>query len=305
MDPAFTVLRPHLRDLGGLVVRRLLPAHPTRSVGPFVFFDHFGPVTFAPGQGIDVRPHPHIGLATVTYLFEGALMHRDSLGTVQRIEPGDVNWMVAGRGIVHSERSDARERAAGSAMHGLQTWVALPKAQEESPPAFTHVARDRLPGFARDGVTGVVVAGRAFGHAAPVPALSDTLYVALALSAGARIEIPPEHEERAVYAIEGEIAIDGTPLALHHLGVLPPGCAITLSASIASRAMLVGGAALDGERIIWWNFVSSSRERIESAKDDWRAQRFGHVPGETEFIPLPDTPATRTPTPEPGAGTVP
>jgi redox-sensitive bicupin YhaK (pirin superfamily) len=305
MDPSIIVLRPHLRDLGGLMVRRLLPAHPTRSVGPFVFFDHFGPVTFAPGQGFDVRPHPHIGLATVTYLFEGALMHRDSLGTVQRIEPGDVNWMVAGRGIVHSERSDARERAAGSPMHGLQTWVALPKAQEESAPAFTHVGRERLPAFARDGVTGVVVAGRAFGYAAPVSTLSETLYVALALSAGARLEVPPEHEERAVYAIEGEIAIDGAPLALHHLCVLPPGRAVTVSASIASRAMLVGGAALDGERTIWWNFVSSSRERIESAKEDWAAQRFGHVPGETEFIPLPDTAATRAPAPEPGAGSVP
>jgi redox-sensitive bicupin YhaK (pirin superfamily) len=301
-----TVLRPHLRDLGGLVVRRLLPAYPTRSVGPFVFFDHFGPVTFGPGQGIDVRPHPHIGLATVTYLFEGALMHRDSLGTVQRIEPGDVNWMVAGRGIVHSERSDTRERAAGSAMHGLQTWVALPRAQEEAPPAFTHVARERLPGFAADGVTGVVVAGHAFGHAASVPTLSDTLYVALALSAGARIEVPAEHEQRAVYAIEGDIAIDGTPLALHHMAVLPPDRPVVVSAPIASRAMLVGGGALDGERFIWWNFVSSSRERIEAAKADWREQRLGHVPGETEFIPLPDSPPTRGPqTPEPGAGTVP
>jgi redox-sensitive bicupin YhaK (pirin superfamily) len=297
------LVRPHLRDLGGLVVRRLLPGHPIRAVGPFVFFDHFGPVTFAPGQGIDVRPHPHIGLATVTYLFDGALMHRDSLGSVQRIEPGDVNWMVAGRGIVHSERSGPAERAAGSAMHGLQTWVALPRAHEEAPPAFAHVSRSFLPAFEQDGVDGVVVAGRAFGHTAPVPTLTDTLYVALTLTDGSRIQIPAEHEERAVYAIEGELSLDGAPLPLHHMVALPPGQRVVLSAAAPSRAMLVGGAALDGERIVWWNFVSSSRERIEAAKEDWRAQRFGHVPGETEFIPLP--PASERATPEPGAGTVP
>ena len=297
-----SLLRPHLRDLGDLVVRRLLPAHPTRSVGPFVFFDHFGPVTFAPGQGIDVRPHPHIGLATVTYLFAGALMHRDSLGTVQRIEPGDVNWMTAGRGIVHSERSDARERAAGSAMHGLQTWVALPHEHEEAPPGFVHVESARLPRFERDGVQGVVVAGRAFGATSPAPTFTETLYVALDLAGDAVIELPAEHEERAVYAIEGDLALDGSPLPLHHLAVLPAGGSVTLSARSPSRAMLVGGAPLDGERVIWWNFVSSSRSRIEAAKDDWRAQRFGRVPGDHEFIPLPDTPV---PPPEPGAGTVP
>ena len=301
---AFTLLRPHLRDLGGLVVRRLLPAHPTRAVGPFVFFDHFGPVTFAPGQGIDVRPHPHIGLATVTYLFEGALMHRDSLGTVQRIEPGDVNWMTAGRGIVHSERTDARERAAGSAMHGLQTWVALPRAHEEAAPGFVHVEGARLPRFGAAGVQGVVVAGRAFGLTSPVPTFTDTLYAALTIDAGASFSVPAEHAERAVYAIAGEILLDGTPLPLHHLAVLPAGRVVTLTAQSTARAMLVGGAPLDGERVIWWNFVSSSRERIETAKDDWRAQRFGAVPGETEFIPLPETPPP-SPPPEPAAGTIP
>ena len=301
-----TLLRPHLRDLGGLVVRRLLPAHPTRSVGPFVFFDHFGPVTVAPGQGIDVRPHPHIGLATVTYLFDGAMMHRDSLGTVQRIEPGDVNWMTAGRGIVHSERSDARERAAGSAMHGLQTWVALPRTHEEVAPGFVHVERARLPVHEQDGVRATVVAGRAFGLTAPVPTFAETLYAAVELAAGAKITVPADHAERGIYAVDGELTLDGEPLPQHHLAVLPAGRPGVLAARSAGRAMLVGGAPLDGERVIWWNFVSSSRARIEAAKDDWRAQRFGRVPGETEFIPLPDTPAAPPqPPPEPGAGSVP
>jgi redox-sensitive bicupin YhaK (pirin superfamily) len=300
---AITLVPPHLRDLGGLVVRRLLPSHPVRAVGPFVFFDHFGPVGFQPGQGFDVRPHPHIGLATVTYLFDGAIVHRDSLGTVQRIEPGDVNWMTAGRGIVHSERSDTRERATGATAHGLQTWVALPRAAEEAAPGFVHVGRTRLPRFEREGVQGVVVAGHAFGLEAPVPTFSDTLYVALDLAAGASCELPAEHAERSVYAIEGDITIDGAAIPAHHLGVLPPARTLTLRAHTAARAMLVGGAPLDGERFIWWNFVSSSRERIEAAKDDWRAQRFGRVPGETEFIPLPDTPSARAePPPEPGKG---
>jgi len=299
-----TLVRPHLRDLGGLVVRRLLPSHPIRAVGPFVFFDHFGPVAFQPGQGIDVRPHPHIGLATVTYLFDGALMHRDSLGTVQRIEPGDVNWMTAGRGIVHSERSDVRERAAGATVHGLQTWVALPHADEETAPGFAHVEGARLPRFARDGARGVVVAGRAFGLAAPVPTFSDTLYVALELAAGAAFEVPAEHAERAVYAIDGDVAVDDEPVPGFHLALLPAGRTAVVRARTAARAMLVGGAALDGERVIWWNFVSSSRDRIEAAKAQWREQRFGHVPGETEFIPLPDTPVPAPP-PEPAAGTIP
>ena len=302
MDP-LTLVRPHVRDLGDLAVRRLLPSHPVRSVGPFVFFDHFGPVDFAPGAGIDVRPHPHIGLATVTYLFEGAILHRDSLGSVQRIEPGDVNWMTAGRGIVHSERSDARERAAGSRLHGLQTWVALPRAHEEDPPAFVHLDRSRLPVLEAPGLRVVVVAGHAFGLASPVPTFGATLYAALELAPGARVSIDDEHAERAVYAIEGEVALDGQPVPLHHLALLPAARTGVLEARSRARAMLVGGAPLDGERIIWWNFVSSSRERIEQAKDDWRGARFAKVPGETEFIPLPDTPVTRSvPPPEPGKG---
>jgi redox-sensitive bicupin YhaK (pirin superfamily) len=300
---ATALLRPHLRDLGDLVVRRLLPAHPTRSVGPFVFFDHFGPVDFAPGEGIDVRPHPHIGLATVTYLFAGALMHRDSLGTVQRIEPGDVNWMTAGRGIVHSERTDAPERAVGGPVHGLQTWVALPREDEEAPPAFVHVPAARLPRFTQPGVRGVVVAGRAFGHTAPGHTFSDTLYVALELEAGARLGVPDEHAERGVYVVSGDVALDDMAVPEHHLAVLPAGARPALSAATAARVMLVGGAPLDGERIIWWNFVARSRERIEAAKDDWRAQRFGQVAGDTEFIPLPDTPVSQPePPPPPGKG---
>ena len=300
---AMTLVKPHLRDLGGLVVRRLLPSHPIRAVGPFVFFDHFGPVAFQPGQGIDVRPHPHIGLATVTYLFDGALMHRDSLGTVQRIEPGDVNWMTAGRGIVHSERTDARERDSGATMHGLQTWVALPHADEETAPGFFHVERQRLPRFERAGVRGVVVAGWAFGYTAPVPTFTDTLYVALELAAGAALEIAAEHVERGVYAIEGEMTVDDEPVPAYHLAVLPAARTVTLRARTPARALLVGGAPLDGERIIWWNFVSSSRERVEAAKAQWREQRFGQVPGETEFIPLPETPVPKAP--EPASGSVP
>ena len=311
---AITLIRPHLRDLGGLVVRRLLPSHPVRSVGPFVFFDHFGPVEFAPGTGIDVRPHPHIGLATVTYLFAGALEHRDSLGTVQRIAPGDVNWMTAGRGIVHSERTGAADRAAGHAMHGLQTWVALPRADEEAAPAFFHAPRATLPRFEQDGVTGVVVAGRAFGATAPVPTFSDTLYVALTLPAGTRIELPAEHAERAIYAVDGELAVDGEALTAAHLGVLPTGRTVVLQAASAARAVLVGGAPLDGGRLLWWNFVSSSRERIVAAQSAWQAQRMGAVPGDPEFIPLPETPLPATvpespvedtSAPEPGAGSIP
>jgi redox-sensitive bicupin YhaK (pirin superfamily) len=297
MDDA--LLRPHLRDLGGLVVRRLLPSHPVRAVGPFVFFDHFGPVTFAPGDGIDVRPHPHIGLATVTFLFDGALVHRDSLGTVQRIAPGDVNWMTAGRGIVHSERTGDADRAAGHAMHGLQTWVALPGPDEEAPPAFVHTPAAALPGFARDGVRGVVAAGHAFGLVSPVPTFVPTLYVALELDAGAAIEVPDEHVERAVYAVEGDLTIDDAPLAPQHMLALAPGRPRTLRALGRARAMLVGGAPLDGERVLWWNFVSTSRARIEAAKEDWRAGRFGGVPGETEFIPLPDTAVPQPPPPGP------
>ena len=288
MAVPLTLLRPHVRDLGGFAVRRVLPASTHRTVGPFIFFDHFGPVDFPAGQGIDVRPHPHIGLATVTYLFAGAILHRDSLGSVQKIVPGDVNWMTAGRGIVHSERSDARERNAGATMHGLQTWVALPTALEETPPAFTHVPGAQLPRFDVEGARVTVVAGHAFGRRAPTPTHSDTLYAALAMPAGTTVGIPREHEQRAVYAVEGDVAVDGTPLTDAHMAVVESDDAFSIHARSDATVMLVGGARPDGERFIWWNFVASSRERIDAAKATWQAQQFGQVPGETEFIPLPD-----------------
>jgi redox-sensitive bicupin YhaK (pirin superfamily) len=282
------ILSPHLRDLGGFSVRRVLPAHDRQMIGPFIFFDHFGPAQFAPGQGVDVRPHPHIGLATVTYLFDGALMHRDSLGSAQRIAPGDVNWMTAGRGIVHSERSAPEDRAAGIRMHGLQTWVALPLALEDKEPSFTHVGKADLPRIDRDGAQIVVVAGHAFGRRAPTPTTSETLYAAVRLSAGAALEVPVEHEERAVYVVDGDVTIDDTRVPEARMAVLDSDRVARVSASTPATIMLVGGAAIDGERIIWWNFVASSRERIENAKEKWRAQQYGKVPGDDEFIPLPE-----------------
>jgi redox-sensitive bicupin YhaK (pirin superfamily) len=282
------ILAPHVRDLGGFTVRRVLPAFERKTVGPFIFFDHMGPVAFAPGEGIDVRPHPHIGLATVTYLFEGAILHRDNLGNVQRIEAGDVNWMTAGRGIVHSERTAPDDRARGIRMHGLQTWVALPRAQEAAEPSFTHVGRERLPRLEQDGVRLTLVAGHAFGLVAPTPTFSDTLYVAAELEAGASFLVATEHEERAVYVVSGEVTVDGDPVPEGHMAVLPDGDEALVQARSDARVMLVGGAKLDGDRFIWWNFVSSSREAIEQAKSDWREQRHAPIAGETEFIPLPE-----------------
>jgi len=284
---AITLLEPHTKDLGGFEVRRLLPGFPRKMVGPFVFFDHMGPVRFAPGLGVEVRPHPHIGLATVTYLFEGAIMHRDSLGTVQRIEPGDVNWMVAGAGIVHSERSSPEDRAAGAPLHGIQTWLALPLAHERTGPAFSHHPNATLPLVAGQGTEMRVVAGHAWGKRSPVPTYSDVLYVAAQMNAGSRIDLPPEHEERGVYLVEGEVTLDGAPLEGRHMAVLEEGRTATIAAVTAARVMLLGGAKMDGDRHIWWNFVASSREAIEEAKTRWRDGRFAPVPGETEFIPLP------------------
>jgi len=282
------LLKPHVRDIGGLQVRRLLPAATQRMVGPFIFFDHMGPAGFAPGDGMDVRPHPHIGLATVTYLFEGAIMHRDSLGMVQPIRPGDVNWMVAGSGIVHSERTPDEERARGMRIHGLQTWVALPKAHEDIAPAFSHHPKATLPTVVLPGVEMRVVAGNAYGETAPTPVLSPTLYVAIEAAPGACFPIPPEHEERALYVLDGDVTVDGTPVAALHMLVLEPGREIEVRATTSATLMLLGGAKMDGERHIWWNFVASTRERIEEAKVRWRDGKFPPVPGETEFIPLPE-----------------
>jgi redox-sensitive bicupin YhaK (pirin superfamily) len=282
-----TILRPHLKDIGGFEVRRLLPAFPHKMVGPFIFFDHMGPARFAPGNGVDVRPHPHIGLATVTYLFEGALMHRDSLGTVQRIEPGDVNWMTAGAGIVHSERTAQEDRAAGPPLHGIQTWLALPLSHEQAAPAFSHHPKATLPVISEPGGEMRVIAGHAYGRRAPAQTYSDVLYVAAEMNAGGKFALPPEHEERGVYVVEGEVKIAGEPLAALHLAVIPEGQTAVIEAATSARIMLLGGAKMDGDRHIWWNFVASSPELMEDAKARWREQGFPQVPGETEFIPLP------------------
>jgi redox-sensitive bicupin YhaK (pirin superfamily) len=285
---AITILAPRVHDLGGFTVRRVIPQLKARHVGPFVFFDHMGPARFEPGQGMDVRPHPHIGLATVTYLFEGAIAHRDSLGNVQEIRPGDVNWMTAGRGIVHSERTPAAERAAGIAVHGIQSWVALPRDAEEVAPSFHHHAARDLPQLDINGVRLRVIAGEAFGERSPVETFARTLYLAAEFAAGSALVVPPEHVERAIYAADATLRVGGVELAPGHLAVLPAGGSVEISADSAARAMIFGGDPLDGERHLWWNFVSSSPERIERAKSDWRNQQLGSVAGETEFIPLPD-----------------
>ncbi|MFX1671420.1 pirin family protein [Paraburkholderia sp. A2WS-5] len=282
------VLKPHQRDIGNLYVRRVLPAMAARLVGPFIFFDHMGPATLAPGAGVDVRPHPHIGLATVTYLFDGALMHRDSIGSAQKIVPGDVNWMTAGRGIVHSERTPDEARQTGFTMHGIQTWVALPLEHEDTEPSFFHHAADTLPNLERNGVSMRVIAGTAFGATSPVATFSGTLYVAADFTPGGAIALDAEHEERGVYLVEGDLSIDGTPLEQYTMAVLEPGETVTLASTGGARVMLLGGEKLAGERFIEWNFVASSREKIEAAKDAWTRQEMGHVPGETEWIPLPE-----------------
>jgi redox-sensitive bicupin YhaK (pirin superfamily) len=277
-----------VHDLGdGFTVRRLLPNALARHIGPFVFFDHMGPVQFAPGRGVDVRPHPHIGLATVTYLFEGAIRHRDSLGSVQDIHPGDVNWMTAGSGIVHSERSPDAQRAAGHALHGIQIWVALPKDAEEVAAAFHHHAAATLPVLERKGVRLRLVAGAALGLQAPVQIYAPMFYFAAEFVAGGSFTLPPEYRERAVYALDGDLTVGGESLPKGCMAVLASDVDVVIASDTAARAVVFGGAPLDGERFMWWNFVSSSRERIEQAKRDWAAQAMGQVPGETEFIPLP------------------
>jgi redox-sensitive bicupin YhaK (pirin superfamily) len=289
MDDADTIiLKPRVRDLGGFQVRRLLPGHPIQMVGPFIFFDHIGPSTFAAGSGVDVRPHPHIGLATVTYLFQGSLLHRDSLGSVQEIRPGDVNWMIAGRGIAHSERTPAEQRPAGPSLHGIQTWVALPKTAEETVPAFAHHPAAALPELQRDGVTLRVIAGKAFGALSPVETQSNLLYCALEFAPGARIAVPAEHAERAVYLVDGDLTVAGNALEAQNLAVLPVKKSVDLASPSGARVLLLGGDSMDGPRFISWNFVSSSKDRIEQARADWKAQRFDPVPGETERIPLPE-----------------
>jgi redox-sensitive bicupin YhaK (pirin superfamily) len=285
-----TVIVPRSRDIGGFEVRRALPSAQRRMVGPFVFFDHMGPATFRAGTGLDVRPHPHIGLATITYLFEGEIVHRDSLGSAQPIRPGDVNWMTAGRGIAHSERTGPELRAAGSGLAGIQSWIALPKRHEEAEPDFVHYPRADLPVSEGDGVALRLIAGAGFGLRAPVAVFSDMFYADAALAADARLTLPAEYEERAIYVAAGAIEIAGQDFGAGQLLVFRPGDAIDLRARAASRVLLLGGEPMDGPRHLWWNFVSSSKERIEQAKADWKAGRFGAVPGDAEFIPLPEEP---------------
>ena len=283
------LIEPRPRDIGGFAVRRALPYARRRTVGPFIFFDEMGPVDFAAGQGIDVRPHPHIGLATVTYLFDGEIIHRDSLGVEQPIRPGDVNWMTAGRGIVHSERTDPKARQAGQRMHGIQTWVALPKESEDAEPAFHHHPKDTLPVIEQDGVAMRLIVGTAYGRESPAEVFAPIFYLGCEAPKGGTIALPGEHDERAVYVVEGTILSNGDRIVPGQMLVFgdggpPP----SITAEPGSKFMLLGGAPLDGGRNIWWNFVSSSQERIEQAKADWKEGRFAPVPGETEFIPLPE-----------------
>ncbi|MDP1655634.1 MAG: pirin family protein [Hylemonella sp.] len=288
MNPSLQMLAGHQKDLGGgFLVRRLLPAAARRSVGPFIFFDHFGPSREEPGVNHDVRPHPHIGLATVTYLFEGAMLHRDSIGSHQLIEPGAINWMTAGRGIVHSERRPESLRDTAYVNHGLQLWVALPREAEEVEPSFEHTPAAAIPELQVGDATLRVLVGEAFGRRSPVHTLAPTLYLDIQLPIGGRFELPPLMPEMALYAVQGELLVDGQAVPTQQMAVLGSE-SVSLFASDATRLVVIGGAPLDGPRHMWWNFVSSRKERIAQAADDWQAQRIGQVPGETEFIPLPE-----------------
>lgn len=288
-DSIETVIVPRARDLGGFEVRRALPSAQRQMVGPFIFFDQMGPALMQPGQGIDVRPHPHIGLSTVTWLFDGAIYHRDSLGSAQPISPGELNWMTAGRGIVHSERTAPPDLARERKVFGIQSWVALPKAHEETAPAFDHVEAHKLPVIEARGISARIIAGSLYGATSPVKTHSDLFYADVQMAAGSALPLPVEHEERGVYVAEGTIEVAGQSFEEGRLLVFRPGDAITLRARGNARLMLLGGEPMDGPRYIWWNFVSSSKDRIEAAKDDWKRARFAIVPGdETDFIPLPD-----------------
>ncbi|SIR72340.1 hypothetical protein SAMN05880566_11919 [Janthinobacterium sp. TND4EL3] len=286
------ILKSHEKDLGGgFVVRRLLPSAVKQAVGPFIFFDHFGPIDVAPDANHDVRPHPHIGLATVTYLFEGAIDHRDSIGSCQRIEPGAINWMTAGRGIVHSERTPQDLAGRPHRTHGLQLWAALPKAHEEDEPSFTHTPQADIPVVALDGAVVKVLIGMAFGRTSPVRTYMQTLYLDVALQAGQALRLEGLPQEAAIYPVSGEASVDGVLLAPHTMALLEEGKVPVVTAGGGPvQFVVIGGEPLDGHRYLFWNFVSSSKERLAQAADDWSAQRMGQVPGETEFIPLPKAP---------------
>jgi redox-sensitive bicupin YhaK (pirin superfamily) len=299
LDPVTTGARPtpavpaiieaRMREVGGIAVRRVLPYRGGRGVGPFVFLDHMGPTTFDAGEGIDVLPHPHIGLSTVTYLFEGEIVHRDSVGSLSPIRPGDVNWMIAGRGIAHSERTVPAIRRAGSRLHGLQIWVALPRDSEEMEPSFRHHDAASLPVVEQPGARIRVLAGRAFGVVSPVETLSPVFYADVELTPGHPLPMPEDHEERAAYVVDGAVGCAEARATSGHMLLFAPGQAASLLASEPTRLALVGGALLDGKRHIWWNFVSSSSDRLQQAKRDWKAGRFPKVVGdEIEFTPLPE-----------------
>ncbi len=288
-DSIEMTIEPRLRDLGdGFSVRRVLPFAKMRAVGPFVFFDHFGPTLFGRGQGMDVRPHPHIGLATISYLFEGEILHRDSLANTQTIRPGEVNWMTAGRGIAHSERTPPDLRPRGSRLHGIQSWVALPHAFEETAPRFAHYAKDAQPMIEGEGKSLRLLAGTLFGKRAPVEVFSRMFYADAEMVAGAKLELNGDHAERAAYIVEGLVEFAGIRHEAGRMLVFRSGKPAILTAREPTRLMLLGGESLDGPSHIWWNYVSSSQERIEQAKADWKAGRFAKVTGDDEFIPLPE-----------------
>jgi redox-sensitive bicupin YhaK (pirin superfamily) len=287
-DAIDVVIVPRTADIGGFTVRRALPHAQRRMVGPFIFVDHMGPAEFRSGQGIDVRPHPHIGLATVTYLFDGEIVHRDSLGSDVPIRPNELNWMTAGRGIVHSERTGADRRVAGERLHGLQCWVALPAKDEEMAPAFVHHDRSALPLVTGEGKSVRVVAGSLFGARSPVDTRWDTLFAEARLEPGASLPLDDACEERAIYVVAGEIDVQGDRFGPGRLLVFRPRDRITVTAATDSHLIVLGGAAMDGPRHIWWNFVSSRKDRIEQAKAEWKAGRFAMVAGDSEFIPLPE-----------------
>ncbi len=288
MSPIDLLISARDKDLGGFSVRRILPFTKRRMIGPFIFLDHMGPAQFAAGQGIDVRPHPHIGLATVTYLFSGEIFHRDSIGSAQVITSGDVNWMTAGRGIVHSERTRDDERRHPHSVHGLQTWVALPKEYEDCAPEFFHHSAQTLPTDKSNGVHLRVIAGEAFGYRAPIKIYSPLFYVEVHMEPGSKFDLPAEYTERAIYVIGGTITIGGTAVAPLTMAVLSPGDSVRVEAMSPSHIMLLGGEPLSEPRYIEWNFVSSDPEKIVAAKQAWRDQTFAKIPGDDqEFTPLP------------------
>lgn len=292
MSSITQLLTPHIKDLGGFNARRSLPNDERMMVGSFIFFDHLGPAVFSPGRGVDVRPHPHINLATVTYLFEGALLHRDSLGSVREIQPGAVNWMSAGSGIVHSERSPQNERNRESTLHAIQTWIALPEAEEESEPWFRHYSSEEIPSWTENEVEITLIAGETKGKISPVETLSPTIYLDLFFTSASKFMLPAEYSERAIYSITQGIVIDGQQLEQHQMAILASGSEVEITTQTEARCVVIGGEPV-GKRQKWWNFVSSRTERIEQAKQDWQSGKFPQVPQETEFIPLPEEETTK------------